>query len=209
MGELNEKFVYDNDDWKPLFGSAGTDATYDKTAWNFNDGVWSASEDKVLWANGEYENFILKLDFKNENGSNSGVIVYCTNTADWIPNSVEIQIADDHSEKWGNSQKDFQCAAVFGHLPASKQKVVKVPGEWNTMEIKCKGKMIDVTLNGENVTSMDMNLWTSGSTNPDGSKIPSWLPKPFSTLPTKGAIGFQGKHGDAAIHFRNVLIKEI
>ena len=43
----------------------------------------------------EYENFIVDLEFKNEKGTNSGVIVYCTDRKDWIPNSVEVQIADD------------------------------------------------------------------------------------------------------------------
>jgi hypothetical protein len=56
---------------------------------------------------------------------------------------------------------------------------------------------------------MDMNLWTSGTTNPDGTKIPEWLPKPYAELPTKGYIGFQGKHGEATIWFRNIMIKEL
>jgi hypothetical protein len=64
-------------------------------------------------------------------------------------------------------------------------------------------------LNGEMVTEMNMNLWTSAEKNPDGSEIPSWLSTPFSELPTKGYIGFQGKHGDAQIYFRNIKIKEI
>jgi uncharacterized membrane protein len=56
---------------------------------------------------------------------------------------------------------------------------------------------------------MDMNLWTSGKVNPDGSEIPSWLPVPYAELPTKGSIGFQGKHGDATIWFRNLRIRSL
>ena len=33
--------------------------------------------------------------------------------------------------------------------------------------------------------------------------------KPFGELTTRGSIGFRGKHGDAAISFRNVQIKEL
>jgi hypothetical protein len=169
----------------------------------------TASEDKVIWAKGSYENFVLNLEFKTESGTNSGVIVYCTNTENWIPNSVEIQIADDYSEKWGNARKDYQCGAIFGHLPAVEQKVVKKPGEWNKLQITCKGPNIDVELNGKLVTQLDMRKWTSGKINPDGSSIPEWLPVPLAQLPVKGAVGLQGKHADASVWFRNILIREL
>lgn len=197
------------DSGKPLMGEDFSGARYEKGSWKIEDGVMIGLEDKVLWATGEYENFVLDLEFKNDPGTNSGVIVYCTNEADWIPNSVEIQIADDYADKWGNSRKDYQCGAIFGHLAANEQKVVNKPGEWNTMQITCKGQLIEVVLNDKKVASMDMSQWTSGTINPDGSEIPSWLPKPFAELPTKGSIGFQGKHGDASIYFRNIRIKEL
>lgn len=57
-----------------------------------------AVKDESIWTKDEYENFELDLDFKTDVGTNSGVVVYCTDTKDWIPNSVEIQIADDHCE---------------------------------------------------------------------------------------------------------------
>lgn len=198
-----------NKSWQPLFDENLSNATYDKSAWSFKDGVYEASQDKELWTNAEYENFELQLEFKTDHGTNSGIIVYCTDRNNWIPNAVEIQIADDHSEQWGSAQKDFQCGAIFGHLAATEQKVVNAPGEWNTFKIICKGKLITVFLNGKKANQMDMNLWTSGETNPDGSPIPSWLPTPFSKLPTKGYIGFQGKHGDALIWFKNIMIREI
>jgi hypothetical protein len=195
--------------WQPLFGENYAEATYDKKAWFHEKGVLTATEDQVIWAKGEYENFALKLEFRNEPGTNSGVIVYCTDNDNWIPNSVEIQIADDHNPKWGDARKDYQCGAIFGHLPAKQQKVVNKPGEWNTFEITCKGQKIEVVLNGKKVTSMNMKHWTSGKVNPDGSEIPSWLPTPFAELPTKGTIGLQGKHGDASISFRNVFIRSL
>src|SRR5665811_1060726 len=96
-----------------------------------------------IWTQKEYDNFILELEFKNAEGTNSGVIVYCTDTGNWIPNSVEIQIADDYSEEWSKADKTWQCAAIFGHL-AAKERRVKKPGEWNTMKVACKDKMIHV-----------------------------------------------------------------
>lgn len=194
--------------WESLLGEDYALAEYEEGSWKVEDGVLVAYEDKVLWAQGEYENFKLELEFMNEVGTNSGVIVYCTDNENWIPNSVEIQIADDYG-KWETERKDYQCGAIFGHLPANEQKVVKEPGEWNSMVITCEGQLIEVELNGTQVTSMDMTQWTSGTVNPDGSEIPSWLPTPFAELPTKGTIGFQGKHGDSSISFRNVRIKSL
>jgi len=195
--------------WKPLFGKDLNQAKFDKNCWTNEDGVLTASEDQVIWAVGDYENFVLDLEFKTDDKTNSGVIVYCTDPDNWIPNSVEIQIADDYCEKWGNASKDWQCGAIFGHLAANQQKVVKKSGEWNKFQIICNGQNIQVQLNGKKVTNMDMSKWTSGKTNPDGSEIPNWLPKPFSELPTKGLIGLQGKHGEATIWFRNVRIKQL
>ena len=195
--------------WKPLFGTDLNQAKYDKNCWTMENGVLTASEDKVIWAQGDYENFSLDLEFKTAVGTNSGIIVYCTDPENWIPNSVEIQIADDYCEKWGTASKDWQCGAIFGHLAANQQKVVKKPGEWNKMEVTCKGKIIEVVLNGKKITTMDMGKWTSGKLNPDGSKIPDWLPKPFAELTTKGMIGLQGKHADATIWFRNIRIKQL
>ena len=195
--------------WKPLFGENLKEAKFNPEVWSETNGVLSAVKDEAIWTNIEYENFEVDLDFKNDVATNSGVIVYCTDTEDWIPNSVEIQIMDDYAEKWAECKPNEKCGAIYGHLAANKENVVKKPGEWNHMRVKCVGKHITVILNGKKIKDMDMSLWTDGKKNPDGSDIPAWLPKPFAELPTKGFIGLQGKHGDALIWFRNMKIREI
>ncbi len=195
--------------FKPLFNDDLSNANKPEGVWTIEEGgVLTASEDKALWTEKSYDDFVLDLEFKNMPGTNSGVIVYCSDVDDWIPNAVEVQIADDHAEKWANSPETWQCAAIFGHVPP-KSHPVKQPGEWNRMTIYCQGPMIDVVLNGEHVTHMDMTKFTSAEENPDGSEIPGWLSKPKANLPTKGKIGFQGKHGDATIFFRNMQIKAL
>jgi acetyl esterase/lipase len=198
----------DTSGWPSLFKPDLSDADKPKGVWTISDGVLTADEDQAIWTTRDYDNFILDLEFKTAAGTNSGVVVYCSDTKKWIPNSVEIQIADDFAEKWAKSSKTWHCGAIFGHLAPTKS-AVKKPGEWNHFTVTCVDKQIDVVLNGEKVTSMDMSLWTSGKTNPDGSDIPSWLPRPFATLPTKGKIGLQGKHAGAPIWFRNIKIKEL
>jgi hypothetical protein len=193
---------------QPLFAPDLSNADFPVGVWTVADGVLTASEDQCLWTKKDYASFILDLEFKTAEGTNSGVIVYCSDPANWIPNSIEVQIADDFAEKWAKSPPSWHCGAIFGHLPPRKS-VVKKPGEWNRMVITCKGPLISVALNGEPVTEMDMKLWTSAQKNPDGTEIPAWLSKPLADLPAKGRIGLQGKHAGAPIFFRNIAITEL
>ena len=107
---------------------------------------------------------MLDLDFKNAPGTNSGVVFHASNIQDWIPHSVEIQIADDWSEEWSKAAPSWQCAAIFGHQPATKH-IVKKPGEWNHYTITCKGGTIWVALNRELVNTCDMSKYTSAKDN--------------------------------------------
>lgn len=194
--------------WADLFAQDLSDAVFPKGIWSFEDGVLTASEDQAIWSQKDYDNFILDLEFKTAPGTNSGVIVYCSDIQNWIPNSVEIQIADDYAEKWASSPKTWHCGAIFGHLAPTKSLVNK-PGEWNRYTITCVDQKIYVMLNGEPITALDMQLWTSAKNNPDGSEIPPWLSKPLAQLPTHGRIGLQGKHAGAPIYFRNLKIQEL
>lgn len=195
-------------DWAPLFNDDLSNAIRPGNVWSFDDDVLTATEDQALWTKTVFNNFEIDLEFKTADGTNSGVIVYCSDTDDWIPNSVEIQIADDYAAKWADSPKTWQCGAIFGHKAASKQ-VVKKAGEWNHFHIRCVNGVIDVALNGEVVNHMDMKEWTSAKTNPDGSEIPEWLSKPKAELPTRGHIGLQGKHAGAPIFFRNLKVRAL
>ena len=194
--------------WKPLFTEDLKNSISEPGVWSVENGVISATKDEALWSDKTYNNFVLDLEFKNADSTNSGVIVHASDIKNWIPNSVEIQIADDYSTKWKNVSPNWQCGAVFGHKQASKR-TVKIAGEWNHFTITCKDKMIWVVLNGELVNAFNMSDYTSATKNPDGSDIPSWLSNPLATLPLQGHIGFQGKHAGAPIYFRHIMIKEL
>jgi hypothetical protein len=194
--------------WASLFDNTLSNATYPAGVWSITDGVITATKDEALWSKKQYDDFILDLEFKNADSTNSGVIVHASEMEDWIPHSVEIQIADDYSSKWSNVTPSWQCAAIFGHQAATKR-TVKKAGEWNHFAITCIGKKIWVVLNNELVNEFDMSLYTSAKTNPDGSEIPEWLSNPLAELPLHGYIGFQGKHAGAPIYFRNIKIKEL
>ena len=197
-----------SDGWTNLFNDDLSNAIYDKDVWTVTGGVLTASKDDAIWSEKAYDNFVLDLEFKNAEGTNSGVIVHATDIKEWIPHSVEIQIADDYSDEWSKASPTWQCAAIFGHQAATKR-TVKKPGEWNHYTITCKGTKIWVVLNGELVNECDMSLYTSAKTNPDGTEIPAWLSNPMATLQLHGHIGFQGKHAGAPIWFRNIKIRTL
>lgn len=198
----------DSSDWSPVFAADLSNADYPAGVWTVEDGVLTASKDQSIWTKKDYENFVLDLEFKTGPNANSGVIVYSVDTKNWIPGAIEVQILDDQGDKWAKVSGNGRCGAIYGHVAPTKS-VTKPAGQWNRMTITCVGPQIDVTLNGEHITSMDMTQFTSAEVNPDGTKIPKWLSKPVASLPTKGKIGLQGKHGGAPIWFRNIKIKEL
>lgn len=169
------------------------------------DGVMTASKDAALWSAAEYENFTLDFEYKLDAAANSGVIIYCSNVKNWIPNSIEIQLLDDNHPKWKKDANYLKNGSIYGHL-APLAFPAKPAGEWNRMTITAKGKKIVASINGVKTLDVDISAWKDAKKNPDGTKIPPWLSKPMDSLATKGRIGFQGMHGGAKPYFRNVKI---
>lgn len=196
-------------EFKSLFNKDLSDATYPEGVWTRDtEGVITASKDQIIWTNAEYENFVLRLEFMNGEGTNSGVFLYASDIEQWVTDSIEVQIADDYAERWAKKPRSWQCGAFFGRQGAYKR-AVKQPGEWNQMTIVASGPMITVHLNGQRVNTFDLRAFTSAKTNPNGSTTPPWLSKAPAGLPQKGKIGFQGKHGGAPIYLRNIEILEL
>lgn len=171
--------------WEKMFNRDLSDAVYPAGVWSDSAGIITATKDEAIWSKDEYDDFVLDLDFMNADGTNSGVMVHATDMDNWIPHSVEIQIADDYSNEWSKAPATWQCAAIFGHQAATN-KTLNRPGQWNHYTITCIGRKIWVVLNGTLVNTCDMSQFTSAKTNPDGSEIPSWLSNPMATLPLHG-----------------------
>lgn len=198
----------DSTGWQELFAAGLSNAIAPAGIWTVENGELTASKDQCIFTVNQYTNFVLDLEVKMGPAANSGVIVYCSDINNWIPNSVEIQILDDFAPKWAGAAPNWKCGGLFGHSVPKKQ-AGKKAGEWNRMTVTCTGTMIYVLFNGELATEANLKEWTSAKKNPDGSNIPPWLSRPMAELATKGHIGLQGKHGGAPIYFRNLKIKQI
>lgn len=198
--------------WKPLiaddFSNTTLAANNKDHAWVLESpGTWRSDIDRMVFTKDTYENFVLDLEFKLAPGTNGGVILFCSDTANWIPNSIEVQVADDSDPKW-NAKPDTRAGAFYGRQKPSAF-TVKKPGEWNHYTLTCVGKEVQVRLNGQAVNQFDLAKFTDAKINPDGSKAPPWLSNPPAGLPAKGRIGFQGKHGAAPVWYRNIKIRSL
>ena len=70
----------DTSKWNDLFAPDLSNAAYADTVWSITDGVLTAAYDENIWTIDDYDNFILDLEFKTADSTNSGVVVYCSDT---------------------------------------------------------------------------------------------------------------------------------
>ena len=67
------------DGWKRLFATDLSDAKHPEGVWTRDgEGVLTASKDQAIWSEKKYKDFVLDLEFKNAESTNSGVIVHCS-----------------------------------------------------------------------------------------------------------------------------------
>jgi hypothetical protein len=105
----------------------------------------------------EFADFRFTLEYKLAKRGNSGVGirgVKYTGKAETRPSfaSYELQILDDG----GKEPNDHATMSLYRYV-APKSMPSKKAGEWNQLEIECRGPKIRVTLNGEVVQDVDQS----------------------------------------------------
>ena len=197
----------DSSGWPHLLADDLSNADFPPGIWSMKDGILTATKDINLWTKAEYGDCVIDLEFRLDSGTNSGLFLYNSDPTNWMPTTVEIQILDDLGKEWRNIPANWRCGGFFGHL-APRASLAKEPGAWNRMTTACRGSQITTLSNGALASDVDLDAWTDGKRNPDGSEIPQWLQgQPWATLPHHGRIGLQGRHADAGIAFRSLRIQ--
>lgn len=175
--ELGAKSLFNGQDLTGWEGAGGNAAD----CWAVMDGAIEGLEQKGPWLRSlePYGDFNLRLDYKVKEGGNSGV--YLRVPADGNHHGkdagVEIQLLDDHAERYANL-KDYQfTGSVYAVAPAT-QHVGKPAGQWNQLEINCQGHGYRITHNGVVIVDADVESY----------------PQLTKRL-TKGYIGFQNHGG--------------
>jgi len=94
---------------RPLLADDLSNCTYDPAGWRYENGVltWLESHGDV-WTKDQYGDFILELDWKISPECNSGVIIRCSDPADWMYTGLEVQIHES-----GDGSPHGQCGAIY------------------------------------------------------------------------------------------------
>jgi hypothetical protein len=145
--ELGYKSLFNGKDLSGWEGG-GSDAA---KCWQVEDGLLICTGAKGPWLRSkeQYGDFNVRLEYKLKPGGNSGV--FCRVPADGKhhgPGSgVEIQLLDDKHEKYKTLKSWQYTGSVYDIAPA-KEHVGREAGQWNTIEIDCKGLAYRITHNG-------------------------------------------------------------
>jgi hypothetical protein len=184
---------------QPLFAKDLSNAEMRPGSWEYKDGILTSKGNGYIWTKKTYGDFVLNLDFRVEEKTDTGVILRCTsNTRDWVQNSLEVQIIPEERPN------DKHNTGGIYDIAAPSRAIEIVPGKWHHYTITAQGSKIQVVLDGERVTSIDLSEWKEAGRNPDGTK--NKFQKAMAETAREGSIGLQA-HKTAA--FRNTVIEPI
>lgn len=143
--------------------------------------------------------FVLDFDYKLSQGCNSGVFLRIGNLNDPVNTGLEIAIDDTT----GTGMHD---PGAFYDLVPPRVNAQKPHGEWNHMTITARGPHIEVALNGQSVSKIDLDQFTEPGKRPDGTR------HKFSKVTVKdmarsGYLGFQDHGKDC--WYKNIKIKDL
>jgi hypothetical protein len=83
--------------------------------------------------------------------------------------------------------------------------VARAPGQWNHVEITCRGPRINVEVNGEEVATMNCDEFSEPGLRPDGTKHK--FARAIKEMPRRGYLGIQD-HGHK-VWYKNVKVLEL
>ncbi|MHC4299709.1 MAG: family 16 glycoside hydrolase [Planctomycetota bacterium] len=196
--------LFDREDLRDAI--TGTD-----NAWVFKDGVLTVKRKDMdgrehnfdyIWTKEKYGDFVLDLEFKVIEGTNSGIFFRTSDLNNPVYTGIEIQVANSYGRD--RISNKGTAGAIYDCLKPTKNAINK-PGEWNRCILTCKGNSVKVVLNGEQVIDMDLDRWTTAGKNPDGTD--NKFKRAIKDFARIGHIGLQD-HG-RPVWYRNVRVKRL
>lgn len=183
---------------QPLLKADLSNAEFKPGTWVWRDGLLLGKGGN-LWTKESYGNFVLSVDFRCDQGTNSGVFLRCSDMVGWRDAAIEVQILQGETP----NNKDMNGAIV--NCVAPSRLIPIVPGQWYNYVIVARGANLTVYLNHEEITKMNLNQWTDAGKNPDGTA--NKFKKAYKDMARSGRIGLQ-YHGSPAT-FRNLFIEPL
>ncbi|MBS0206265.1 MAG: DUF1080 domain-containing protein [Planctomycetes bacterium] len=156
--ELGYRSLFNGRDFTGWEGEGG--AT--ESCWSVTDGLLVCSGQKGPWLRSttEFGDFDLRLEYRLSTGGNSGIYVRVPKDGnhhrdnDTLPVAgFEVQVLDDAAPQH-LKLKDYQYSASIYDIAGANPRVSRPPGEWNTLEINCRGQRVTTWHNGYMVTDV-------------------------------------------------------
>jgi acetyl esterase/lipase len=163
------------------------------------DGAIVCKEKKggELFTQEDYDNFVVRLEFKLPPGGNNGLAIRYPGTGQsYLTGMCELQVLDDDAEMYAKLDPRQYHGSAYGMVPAFRGYLRPI-GEWNFEEVTVVGPKVKVELNGSVILDADLSQVTEFKDN---------TPHPGKDR-TSGRFGFAG-HNDPVM-FRNVSIKRL
>jgi 3-keto-disaccharide hydrolase len=163
--------------------------------WKVEKGVLEGLKSKgpYLRSDKEYDDFSFRLEYKVEQGANSGVFIRVPKNGNHhrkylkeLSAGYEVQVLDDNAKKYKNL-REYQFGASLYDIMGANKLVGKLVGEWNSLEIICKENRVITIHNGVKVVDAD------------GEQYPLMVLRRKS-----GFLGLQNHGG--GVSFRNLRI---
>ncbi|MBN2328035.1 MAG: DUF1080 domain-containing protein [Candidatus Omnitrophica bacterium] len=101
-----------------------------------------------------FDDFILRYEYKIEKGGNSGVQVRCPRSNRASKIGFEVQILGDYGKK-----PDKNSTGSIYDVLAPTVNASKPEGQWNSIEVRCKGPRVRVILNGKKVQDVNFDKY--------------------------------------------------
>ncbi len=189
----------DNEGWEPLLAEDLSNAvTGDNWAWQQGE-LTHQGRRADLWTRDRFGDFILDLEFKCADNTNSGVFLRTGDTQDWLHTAIEVQILQPEA-----ANPTHNAGGIFD-VKAPTERRLRPVGEWNHATIIARANNIHMMLNGAQVLHINLDEWTEAGKNPDGT--PNKFRAAYRDMPREGHIGLQD-HGQP-VSFRNLRIKRL
>ncbi|MBI3466046.1 MAG: DUF1080 domain-containing protein [Planctomycetes bacterium] len=145
-----------------------------------------------------FGDFVLRCDVKlSEPKCNSGIFLRVGDLTNPVYSGLEVQIFDG-----GTGMHDF--GAIYD-LVGPQKDATKPIGQWNAVEITCKGPNVKVVVNGEEVASLNCDELDKPGLRADGTQHKFRIA--IKDMPRQGYLGFQD-HGHK-VWYKNVKLREL
>lgn len=179
------------DGWERFGGDPNSEA------WTIEEGMLVSQGHGGGWlgTTRDYENFVLRLDFRLSPGSNSGVYLRAPADASHISRTgMEIQVLDEEADRHRDIQPWQKTGSIY-HVAPARTGYLEPPGTWNALEIEALGPRVVVRLNGTTVVDDRID------------RHPELEPEHPGLKRRSGRIGLQS-HNDR-VEFRNIRLREV